>query len=73
MFFRDHAPPHFHVEYSGYEAQIAIDTFDVLAGSLPPRTLATVMEWAAQHRTELRANWELCREHKPPNRIEPLE
>lgn len=35
MFFRDHAPPHFHVEYSGHKAEVTIDTLDVLAGELP--------------------------------------
>lgn len=73
MFFRDHAPPHFHVEYVGQKAEIAIDTLDVLAGSLPRRTLALVLEWAALHRTELRTDWELCRQHRQPNPIEPLE
>ena len=73
MFFRDHAPPHFHVEYSEHSAEIGIETFDVLAGSLPRRTLALVLEWAALHRPELRADWELCRHHRQPNRIEPLE
>jgi hypothetical protein len=32
-----------------------------------------VLEWAVLHREELRADWALCREHRKPNTIEPLE
>ena len=30
FFFDDHAPPHFHVEFAEYKAQIRLDTLDVL-------------------------------------------
>ena len=46
MFFRDPSPPHFHAGYADHRAAIAIDTLEVLAGSLPQRTLAMVLEWA---------------------------
>ena len=35
MFWRDHAPPHFHVAYAEHEAQVALDG-TLLDGSLPP-------------------------------------
>ncbi len=73
MFYSDHAPPHFHAQYGEHKAELAIDTLDVIGGSLPRRTLALVLEWAALHREELRADWELCRGHRKPNTIEPLE
>lgn len=73
MFFRDHSPPHFHAAYAGQSAAIAIDTPEVLAGSLPQRTVAMVLEWASIHRDELRADWEQCRRHEAPTRIPPLE
>jgi predicted metal-dependent hydrolase len=73
MFFRDHSPPHFHAGYADHSAAIAIDTLEVLAGSLPRRTLAMVLEWASFHRDELRADWELCRRQERPTRIAPLE
>lgn len=73
MFFRDNAPPHFHVEYGEFQATIAIETLEILAGSLPRRTLALVLEWTVLHRAELRADWEQCRRHEQPNRIAPLE
>jgi inward rectifier potassium channel len=37
MFYDDHAPPHFHVRYSGQRALIAIETLAILKGSLSPR------------------------------------
>lgn len=53
MFFRDHFPAHFHVQYAEHKAEIAIETLEVLTGSLPRRSLALVLEWAALHREEL--------------------
>ena len=35
MFWTDHAPPHFHALYGEHEALIAIDTLEVIRGSLP--------------------------------------
>ena len=69
MFFNDHAPPHFHAEYGGNKAEIAIETLEILAGSLPRRALALVVEWAALHRAELREGWERCRQHQQPGTI----
>ena len=57
MYYRDHHPPHFHAIYGEYEAQIAIETFEPLAGELPPRAIRLVKEWAAIHRADLEANW----------------
>jgi Domain of unknown function (DUF4160) len=42
-------------------AQITLDSFAVMGGSLPPRPLRLVREWAELHRGELTANWELLR------------
>jgi hypothetical protein len=68
---RDHPIPHFHAEYSGERASIAVDG-KVLAGSLPPRALRLVEEWARLHEEELLANWERARGHESLERIEPL-
>lgn len=72
MYADDHAPPHFHARYAGHAARIAIETHEVLAGSLPPRALALVVEWAALHRDELLADWRLARADLPLSKIEPL-
>lgn len=68
---RDHPVPHFHAEYSGERASITFDG-KVLAGSLPPRALRLVEEWARLHEDELLANWERARGHESLERIEPL-
>jgi hypothetical protein len=49
MFWDDHDPPHFHARYGEYRAAIEIGTLRILDGSLPPRALGLVAEWAAQH------------------------
>lgn len=35
MFYNDHVPPHFHVEYAEFKAEIEIATLVVLRGNLP--------------------------------------
>ena len=61
MYYNDHGPPHFHVRYAGQKALIAIETSAVLRGSLSPRALGLVMEWAALHRADLMEDWNLAR------------
>jgi hypothetical protein len=73
MYYNDHVPPHFHARYAEYEAEVAIQSLEVLNGSLPRRALALVLEWAADRREELRTNWEAAREGKPLSRIRGLE
>lgn len=73
MYFNDHSPPHFHAVYQGDEAQISIESLEILRGSLPRRALALVLEWAVLHRNELRQNWEKARLGVPLAPIEPLE
>jgi hypothetical protein len=73
MFWREHAPPHFHAIYGEHEALIDIRTLEVMQGRLPKRALAMVLEWAAQHRPELMEDWILCQSRQLPKTIEPLE
>jgi hypothetical protein len=73
MYWREdqHQVSHFHAAYGGQGASIAFDG-TVLGGSLPPRALRLVREWALLHREELLANWHRAREHQPLEWIEPL-
>jgi len=57
MYFGDHLPPHFHADYGEYSAQIRIADFGIEAGSLPPKALSLVIEWASLHQEELLENW----------------
>jgi hypothetical protein len=72
MFWKDHAPPHFHALYAEDEALIDIRTLDVLEGRLARRALALVLEWAQEHRAELLEDWELCAHNQAPKQIRPL-
>jgi hypothetical protein len=72
MYFGDHVPPHFHALYAEFEALIDIQTFEVIGGGLPSRAMALVLEWAQQHREELRQDWGLCVQNQQPMKILPL-
>lgn len=73
MYYNDHTPPHFHSRYGDFEAVIAIDTGEVVAGRLPPRVMGLVQEWREYHIPELNEDWNLARERKALKRIAPLE
>ena len=68
---RDHPVPHFHAEYAGRHASIALDGA-VLAGSLPARALRLIEDWARLHNDELLVNWERARNRETLARIDPL-
>ena len=73
MYWNDHAPPHFHVEYGEYRAKYLIETLVLSRGQLPRRAHALVLEWAAMHRNELMEDWELCELKQQPKMISPLD
>ena len=65
----DHDPMHFHVRYSGQKALIDIENLSLLRGSLSPRALALVMEWAELHHGELLEDWRLA---KTESQLNPM-
>ena len=73
MFYNEHNPPHFHAKYQEYEAEFDIKTLEILAGELPRRAIALVLEWASEHREELLEEWQLAREGRELLKIKPLE
>ena len=72
IYYRDHAPPHFHAVYGEHEATISIRT-GAVTGHLPRRALTHVEEWRQRHETELLMAWEQAQAGVPPIKIEPLE
>jgi len=72
LYFRDHSPPHFHAYYAEYSAEVVIGDLSVLAGGLPRRAMALVIEWARVHQLELRIEWERAHNGEVPRRIAPL-
>lgn len=73
LYWDEHNPPHFHARYGDFEASIRIDNLAILEGRLPPRAFALVSEWALKHQVELEQNWQLARQKKSMQKIEPLE
>jgi hypothetical protein len=43
MYYKDHAPPHFHAEYAEFEITVEIES-GVVTGEFPRRALNLVME-----------------------------
>ena len=72
LYYREHGPPHFHARHAGREVRVAIEDLSVLSGSISPRAMGMVVEWAALRRDELRRGWRQAREHRLIDRIEPL-
>ncbi len=72
MYYKEHAPPHFHAKYGDHRAAFSIEELKLIEGELPSRVIALVLEWAFQHRAELMDDWELSSAKKPLNKITPL-
>ena len=72
MFYKDHAPPHFHVRYSDSKATVGIQTLAVLTGSLPRTAERLVLEWARMYQEDLMEDWKRCELRAPLAWIKPL-
>ncbi len=73
MYFGDHNPPHFHVEYQGEKATCNFDG-QLLSGSISSGTARRlVREGARRHKLELMINWTNIEKGRPLNRVRPLE
>jgi hypothetical protein len=73
MYFNDHAPPHFHVEYAEFKATVNIQTLTLATGKLPRRAQMLVLDWAELHQAELLEDWQLCMDKQQPRQIAPLQ
>ncbi len=72
MFYREHAPSHFHATYGDFDIEVSIED-GVVTGKFPKRALRHVLEWYDLHKQELRENWTLATQRKPLKKILPLE
>lgn len=68
-----HNLPHIHIKYAEYNASIAIETGEILAGNFPNRQLKLVQAWIEIHKDELVANWSLAIEGNALFKIDPLK
>ena len=76
MYFYDthkHNLPHFHVEYAEYSAVVAIESGDILQGSLPQNKMKLVQAWLEIRREEIMADWNLAVRGIPIEKVKPLE
>ena len=62
MFWRDHAPPHFHALYAEDEALIDISTLEMIQGSLP-KGAGSLLEWTSEHRASIQGCGRLSADH----------
>lgn len=69
MYYRDHPPPHVHLEHGGRRAQIEILGLEVIAGSLPPPVLRKARRWVRARRAALALNWLKAQQHLPLDEI----
>ena len=69
MYYDDHNPPHFHVEYAGNKAIIDILNASVMRGALPNKQLKLVLAWCVLHQDELMQNWELSKQSLPSTEL----
>ena len=72
MFYRDHAPPHFHAFYGNFDIEVSIED-GVVTGRFPKRALRHVLEWYDLYKVELLDDWKLASQRKPLKKIAPLE
>lgn len=72
MYYKEHAPPHFHAKYGGQRAAFSINELKLIEGSLPKRVVSLVLEWAFEHRDELIEDWELAKRKEALKNIAPL-
>ena len=72
IYYRDHAPPHFHAIYGEHEALVVIDS-GAVTGYLPTRALSLVQEWRMLRKAELISAWNRAQAGARLSRIEPLE
>lgn len=73
MFFNDHEPAHFHVQYAEYQATVDIALLKIASGELPRRAQELVLDWAELHQQEFLDDWRLCMNKQQPNPIAPLK
>ena len=73
MYVRDHPPPHFHAVYGEYEANVSIETGEVIDGALPKAAARLVEEWTLARQQQLSENWRRARAGEQPERIAGLD
>ncbi len=58
VYGRDHGIPHFHIEGVDFRCSVAIDTFDLIIGSVPASILSEAIDWARLNQSLLITKWQ---------------
>lgn len=69
MYVRDHPPPHIHAIYGDFEANVSIETGEVIEGRLPKTAARLVRDWVLAHSGELSENWGIARLGERPRKV----
>ncbi|MGP1431217.1 MAG: DUF4160 domain-containing protein [Treponema sp.] len=72
MFYKDHNPPHIHIQYAEYKAIVDFNG-DILEGELPVKQRKLIEAWIILHQDELYANWQLAKDKQGLFKIDPLK
>jgi len=72
MFWKEHAPPHFHAKYGDDEMVVEIKSGKT-TGYMPSRATKLIQEWRKLHKMELSKDWKLAEQKKALFSIKPLE
>ena len=65
MYWREHAPAHFHAYYQGFEAMFSIETGELVEGSMSPGPRRIIKAWSLKHQQELQVNWQRSKNSQP--------
>ena len=72
MFWRDHAPPHFHAKYGDDEIIVEIES-GAITGTMSKRAISMIHDWRTLHQVELLENWKRAEQKETLKTIKPLE
>ncbi len=73
MYYRDHAPSHFHAEFQGSHATFTFSG-SLVRGDMPSgRARRLIREWANNHHAEQNINWLRAEVGMSLSHIGPLE
>ncbi len=68
-----HHRPHLHAYAGQTSIVVAVDTIEVMAGTMSVRQQRLLLAWAELHQDELRRNWERLLGGAPAVPIDPLD
>ena len=60
IYYEDHNPPHIHVIQAEHEAEVSIETREIIAGKLPSTLRTRVSAWICSYRDEVMERWKLA-------------